>query len=78
MISFTPETGFSIEKLAALLVQTMRELDMDAQINLPNNVTIEVDKECTAKEIIDGYKEFLAKKIRATVASNKNEKKPGK
>jgi hypothetical protein len=75
VIDFKPETGFTIEKLAKQIVDMMRDLDMDARITLPDAV-IEIEKECTAKEIIDGYKEFIATKIRGRTSANKNEKEP--
>jgi hypothetical protein len=76
VIDFTPETGFTIEKLAVTIVEMMQDLGLDARINLPNGVVIEIEKECTVKEIIDGYKDFLAGHIRARTPSNKNEKEP--
>lgn len=74
VIDFTPETGFTIEKLAITIVDMMRDLDLDAHINLPDGTVIEIDKECTVKEIVEGYKGFLAGHIRARTPSNKNEK----
>ncbi|MFH1158360.1 MAG: hypothetical protein V1721_05690 [Pseudomonadota bacterium] len=76
VINFTPESGFTIESLAATVVQMMRELDMDACVNLPDRVVLEIEKECTAKEIIAGYKKFIARKIKSRTPSNKNEKEP--
>jgi hypothetical protein len=76
VIDFTPETGFVIEKLAETIVRMMRDLDMDAHVNLPDGTVIEIEKECTMKEIIDGYKDFLAGRVRARTPSNKNEKEP--
>ncbi|MCK5658625.1 MAG: hypothetical protein KAH96_01930 [Alphaproteobacteria bacterium] len=74
VITLTPESGFSIESLASTVIQMMRELDMDACINLSDNVVLEIDKECTAKEIIAGYKKFIARKLKSSMPSNKNEK----
>ena len=76
VIDFTPETGFVIEKLARMIVQMMREMDMDAHVNLPNDVVLEIDKECTAKEIIKGYKDYVAGRISARPPSNRNERQP--
>lgn len=73
VISFTPETGFVIETLAAMIVQMMQNLEMDAHVNLPDGTVIEVDKDCSEKEIINGYKEYIAGLISATKPSNKNE-----
>ncbi len=75
VIDFTPEAGFVIEKLAPTIVKMMRTMDMDAHVNLPGNVVIEIDKECTAQEIIKGYKEYMADHISTRPVSNKNEKK---
>ncbi len=74
VIEFTPEPGFMIEKLAPQIIQMMRDMGMDAHINLPNGVTIEIEQECTAKEIIAGYKELIKAQIRRRSVSNKNEK----
>ncbi|MCK5555628.1 MAG: hypothetical protein KAI76_05280 [Alphaproteobacteria bacterium] len=74
VINFTPKPAFTIESLASTVIQMMRELDMDACINLPDNVVLEIDKECTAKEIIAGYKKFIARKLKSSMPSNKNEK----
>ena len=76
VIQFTPEVGFTIEKLASTIIQMMREMDMDAHINLPGGVTIEVERHCTAKEIITGYQEYIKTQITSRSASNKNEKEP--
>lgn len=76
VIDFTPESGFVIEKLAAMIVKTMRELDMDAEINLPGKVILEIDRNCTAQEIIKGYKDYMAQRVRTRPVSNKNEKEP--
>ncbi len=75
MINFTPEAGFTIESLAKTVIQMMHELDMDAYVNLPDGAVLEIEKECTAKEIIDGYKKFLSKKMKLRPPSNKNKKK---
>jgi hypothetical protein len=74
VIDYTPESGFMIENLAATIVQMMQDLDMDAHINLPDGTVIEVEKDCTEKEIIKGYKDYMAGRIKATVPSNKNER----
>jgi hypothetical protein len=74
VIDFTPESGFVIEKLAASVVRMMREMDMDARVHLPGDVILEIEKECTAGEIIKGYKEYMADRISSRPASNKNEK----
>lgn len=76
VIDYTPEAGFVIEKLAPLIVQMMQDLDMDAHVNLPDGTVIEVEKDCTEKEIIKGYKDYMAGRIKATVPSNKNEREP--
>jgi len=44
VITLTPEPGFIIESLVSTVIQMMRELDMDACINLPDNVVLEIDK----------------------------------
>lgn len=74
VINFTPEPGFTIENLAVTIVQMMRDLDMDAHVNLPNDIVIEISKDCTAKEIISGYKEYMSARVKSRPASNKNEK----
>ena len=61
---------------APTIVQAMREMDMDAEINLPNKVTLEIDRNCTAQEIIKGYKDYMARRVRTRPVSNKNEKEP--
>lgn len=76
VIDFTPETGFIIENLARTIVDMMRDMDMDAHVNLPGGVVVEIDKECTAQEIIKGYKDYMSDQIASRPASNKNEKKP--
>ncbi len=76
VLDFTPQSGFVIEKLAVSIVDMMREMDMDARINLPDGTVIDIEKECTTKDIIDGYKEYMANSISARPASNKNEKEP--
>jgi hypothetical protein len=75
VIDFTPENGFAIEKLAPVIVKAMNEMDMDAQINLPGKVVIEIERECTEQEIVVGYNNYMAQRIRHRLASNKNEKK---
>ena len=75
VIDFTPESGFVIEKLAPTIVQMMRDLDMDAHVTLPDDVVIEIDKDCTTQEIIKGYKDYMAGRIKARPPSNRNEKK---
>jgi hypothetical protein len=74
VIDFTPESGFVIEKLAPTIVRMMREMEMDARVNLPGGVVLEIEKECTVKEIIKGYKEYIAGHISTRPVSNKNEK----
>lgn len=74
VIEFTAETGFVIESLAKTIVQMMRDLDMDAHISLPDNTIIEIDKSCTAKEIVAGYKEYMASHVKSRPVSNRNEK----
>ncbi len=74
VLDFTPESGFVIEKLAASIVDMMREMDMDACLNLPDGTVIDIEKECTKKDIIDGYKKYIASSISARSVSNKNEK----
>lgn len=78
VIDFTPEPGFTIENLAVTIVEMMRDMDMDAQVNLPDNVVVEIDRDCTVKEIIAGYKKFIASQVRARAPSNKNEKETRK
>jgi hypothetical protein len=78
VIVFTAEAGFTIEKLAVTIVQMMQDMDMDAQVKLPSGATLEIDKECTTREIIEGYKDFMADHITARTASNKNEPQPVK
>lgn len=78
VIEFTPEPGFMIEALAPQIVQMMRDMDMDAHINLPDRVTIEIERDCTVKEIITGYKEYIKTRISGRAASNRNEKEPVK
>ena len=73
VIEFTPEAGFTIEKLARELVRHMRELEMDARVILPNMV-LEIEKDCTPKEIVDGYNEAMKAHITIRHPSNKNEK----
>ena len=74
VIDFTPEDGFVIEKLAETIVKAMREMDMDAQINLPDKVVLEIEKDCTEQEIIEGYKDYMSSRPKARPASNRNEK----
>lgn len=76
VINFTPESGFVIEALADTIVQMMKDLDMDAHVNLPDGTIIEVDKDCSRKEIIKGYKDYMAGRIKASAPSNKNEREP--
>ncbi len=76
VIDFTAETGFTIENLAVTIVQMMQDLDMDAHVTLPDRTVIEIDKDCTVREIIEGYKDFISGHIRARTPSNKNEKDP--
>jgi len=73
VIHFTPEQGFIIESLARTIVQAMRDMDMDAQVNLPDGTAMDIQKSCTAKEIVDGYNEFIKKQVSARIPSNKNE-----
>lgn len=75
VIDFTPENGFVIEKLAPVIVNAMRDMDMDAQINLPGRVIIEIERDCTEQEIVKGYKNYMSERIKDRSASNKNEKK---
>jgi hypothetical protein len=74
VIHFTAERGFVIETLAPTIVQMMRDLDMDAHVSLPSGDVIEIEKDCTAKEIIKGYKAYMADHVSARPVSNKNEK----
>lgn len=76
VLDFRPESGFSIEKLAEMIVQAMRELDMDAQISLPGSVVLEIERECSEQEIVDGYNTYMSTRIGTQSASNKNEKEP--
>ncbi len=78
VIQFTPETGFTIEKLARTIVQMMRDMDMDAHVNLPGGDVMEIDRQCTAKDIIKSYKEFMASRLCKIIPSNKNEKETKK
>lgn len=75
VILFTPETGFTIEKLAKTIVQMMRDMDMDAHVNLPTGEVMEIDRHCTVKDIVKGYKEFIARQLKSVVPSNRNDKK---
>jgi hypothetical protein len=75
VLDFTPETGFIIEKLAETIVRMMDDLGMDAQVNLPGNVVIEIDKDCSVQDIIAGYRDYMATHITARPVSNRNEKK---
>lgn len=70
VIEFTAENGFVIENLAKTIVQMMNDLDMDAHITLPDGVVIEVERDCTPSEIIAGYKDYLAGRIKARPPSN--------
>jgi len=76
VIDFTPEAGFVIEKLAQVIVKTMREMDMDAHINLPGKVILEIEKDCTEQEIIEGYKGYMSTHAKPRPASNRNEREP--
>jgi hypothetical protein len=74
VIEFTPESGFVIEKLAEKIVSAMREMDMDAQVNLPGNIILEIEKDCTELEIVEGYKDYMSTQVKSRPASNANEK----
>jgi hypothetical protein len=74
VIEFTPESGFTIESIAPMVVQVMREMEMDARLILPNDIVVEIDRDCTVKEIVAGYKEYMKSQIKSRPASNKNEK----
>ncbi|MBU6474820.1 MAG: hypothetical protein KGQ70_02540 [Alphaproteobacteria bacterium] len=76
VLDFTPESGFVIEKLAVSIVDMMREMDMDARLNLPDGTVIDIEKECTKQDIVAGYKEYVANSISSRPASNRNEKEP--
>jgi hypothetical protein len=78
ILDFRPENGFTIEKLAEMIVQAMQDMDMDAQITLPGKVVLEIERECTEEEIIEGYNTFKATQAKAWRASNRNEKEPAK
>ena len=73
VINFTPESGFVIEKLAEAVVKAMREMNMDAQVTLPGRVILEIERDCTEREIIDGYNAYISSQINRS-ASNKNDK----
>lgn len=72
ILTFTPESGFVIEKLASDIVQMMKNLDMDAHIQLPDGTVIEVERDCSKQDIISGYKAYLAG--RTSSPSNKNDR----
>jgi len=74
VIDFTPENGFVIEKLAQMIVKAMYEMNMDAQINLPGSVVLEIERDCTEQEIITGYKDYISNQFKYRPASNRNEK----
>ena len=76
VIDFKPQSGFAIEKLAPVIVKAMREMDMDAQINLPGKVILEIERECTEEEIIEGYNGYMSTQLKSRPASNRNDKKP--
>lgn len=78
VLDFRPESGFIIEKLAQMVVDAMREMDMDAQISLPGQVVLEIERECTEQEIVDGYNTYMATHGKTRQASNRNEKNPVK
>ena len=76
VLDFKPESGFAIAKLAPMIVKAMQEMDMDAQISLPGKVILEIEKECTEEEIIDGYNGYMSTQMKSRPASNRNEKQP--
>jgi hypothetical protein len=74
VIDFTPENGFVIEKLAQTIVKAMSEMNMDAHLNLPGSVVLEIEKGCTEQEIIEGYNDYMSARVKSRPASNRNEK----
>jgi hypothetical protein len=74
VIEFTPKSGFAIEKLAETIVKAMREMDMDAQVNLPGNIVLEIEKDCTEGEIVEGYNDYMSTHVKSRPASNANDK----
>ena len=76
VLDFRPESGFAIDKLAEMIVESMQEMDMDAQITLPGQVVLEIERECTEQDIIDGYNAYIATQPKPRQASNKNDKDP--
>lgn len=75
VIHFTPEPGFTIEGLARTIVKAMREMDMDAQVDFPG-ITMDIEKNCTVGEIVEGYKEYVKTHIGSRAPSNRNEAGP--
>ena len=74
ILEFELKNGFAIEKAAKEIVRMMREVNMDAVLQIPGGVTFEIDRDCTANDIVDGYKEFIKSKISKTLPSNSNDK----
>lgn len=74
VLEFTPETGFDIRNFARMVVSMMKQLDMDAVLNLPEGVAMEIPQSATEREIVTAYKEYQAEKLAGKKPSNANEK----
>ena len=69
---FAPEKGFNLEFFAELIVQVMLAAGTGARVWLPNDVIADFDQDCTAEEIIEGYRNFLGEKMPHRHSENEN------
>jgi len=74
VIDFKTGTRFYHRKAGAEYVQMMRDMEMDAQITLPDVFVIELENGVTEKQIVDGYNKFISEQVKPP-SSNRNDKK---
>jgi len=74
ILEFKIRNGFFIKELSKKLVEMMQDANMDSRLYLPGGGILEIEKECSPEDIIEGYQSFIQSKISNNLPCNLNEK----
>lgn len=77
VIEFTPDAGFDIRFMAKQLADMMIDKELPVLMHLAH-VSVEFEPGCTPQEIIDGYKQAMAHKVKIKHSNANDEDKPPK
>ena len=61
-LQFAMKAGVPIEKIAPKIVSSMHRKHMDAYLYLPDGTTLEIERSCKSKEIVDKCKSIINEK----------------